>query len=269
MVTTHHPILALQMGERILLVKASSKDTEKTQLSGELISIPYDLQQSVLQKLLEKYPQLNGRFLPFMMDATGYRFEGYFGLPIGLVTAGFALWLMYLGFRWMGRPETHKVWRRLEQGGSAQQAGMAIDMEMAAEGGGEKFGTSRLTSHWLVNAPAFSVGVMRLEDVVWGYQKITKRYTNGIPTGKSYHVVVFDRGGYRMELMAKKKTGPALLQSLSQRAPWMIAGFSADLEKIWKQRRAEFLEAVDQRKAQPKQSAPTPAPDATKEFAPS
>ncbi len=41
-----------------------------------------------------------------------------------------------------------------------------------------------------------------------------------------------------------------VLESAAQRAPWLLTGYSADLEKTWKQNRAAVVEAVEQRRQQ-------------------
>jgi hypothetical protein len=99
-----------------------------------------------------------------------------------------------------------------------------------------------------------------MEDVVWAYLQVVKHYHSGIPTGKSHFVKVFDREGTSATISTKKKTAPELLQTLQRRVPWAVYGFSADIEQLWKKRRAEFLSSVDQRrgKTQTTNGAKTP-----------
>jgi hypothetical protein len=40
------------------------------------------------------------------------------------------------------------------------------------------------------------------------------------------------------------------LEAACQRAPWLMAGFSPDLEQTWKSNRAALIAAVDQRHRQ-------------------
>ncbi len=42
----------------------------------------------------------------------------------------------------------------------------------------------------------------------------------------------------------------ALLQQINQNAPWVVLGYSADIEKSWKTNRAAFIKSVDDRRAQ-------------------
>ena len=258
-ITTHHPILAAKIGDRLLIVKAS-KDVDATKLSGELTSIPSDVRSQVLLALEEKNPKLKGRFLPAMLDATNYRVNGYIGIAAGSLFGLALAWCLWKGLRWTSRPETHAVWKKLAKYGPAQQVGSQLDAEFQGEGGGEKFGNAHLTTNWLVHASPYSLEVFRTADLAWAYAHIVKHYHSGIPTGKSHYVKVFDRDGASAMMQVKKNVLPNLLQALQRRAPWATFGFSADLEKMWKQRRGDFLQAVEQRKGRPQgQAVSSPA----------
>lgn len=246
-ITTHHPFLAAKIGDRLLLVKAS-KNSLVTQFSGEITSIPSDVQNQVLAVLQQKYPALNGRFLPIMLDATSYRANGYLGIAAGALFGLGLLWCLWKGLRWSARPETHPVWQKLSTYGSPQQIGMQLDAELQGEGGGEIFGNAHVTTNWLVCSSAYEVHVMRMADVVWAYPQVVKHYHSGIPTGKSHFVKVFDRQGALMTISVKKTVGPNLLLALQRRLPWAIYGFSADLEQMWKKQRPQFLLKVDEQK---------------------
>jgi hypothetical protein len=261
-ITTHHPILALKAGDRLLLVKVS-KDTEATQFSGDLTSIPSDVRSEVLSVLQQRNPELKDRFLPVMLDATSYRLNGYIGSAAGTLFGLALLWFLLKGLQWRAKPETHPVWKKLGKYGSAQQVGSQLDAEVRSEGGGETFGAARLTTNWLVHSSAFNIEVMRIADVVWAYLQVVKHYHSGIPTGKSHFVKVFDREGASATISTKKKLAPDLLQSIQRRVPWAIYSFSPGLEQMWKKRRAEFLLGVDQekRKTQAPSAQAQPATD--------
>jgi uncharacterized protein DUF6709 len=246
-ITTHHPILAVQAGDRLLLVKVS-KDSAATQFSGELTSIPSDVRSQVLAVLEERHPELKGRFLPVMLDATSYRLNGYLGIAAGALVGLALVWCFWKGLKWSAKPETHPVWKKLGKYGSALQVGSQLDAELRSEGGGETFGSAYLTTNWLVLSSTYNIEVMRMADVVWAYPHVVKHYHSGIPTGKSHFVKVFDREGASTTISVKKNVAPNLLLSIQRRVPWAIYGFSTDLEQTWKKRRAEFLLAVDQQK---------------------
>jgi len=261
-ITTHHPFLAAKIGDRLLLVKAS-KDSATTQFSGEITSVPNDVQNQVLAVLEQKHPEVKGRFLPIMLDATSYRANGYLGIAAGTLFGLGLLWCLWKGLTWSTKPETHHVWKKLAMYGPAEQVGSQLDAELRGEGGGEIFGNAHLTTNWLVHSSAYDVHVIRMADVVWAYPQVVKHYHSGIPTGKSHFVKVYDRPGALMTISVKKDVGPNLLLALQRRTPWAIYGFTADLEQMWKKRRSEFLLAVDQQKkrTQPSTAAAKPAAD--------
>jgi hypothetical protein len=261
-ITTHHPFLASKIGDRLLLIKAS-KESTATQFSGEITSVPSDVQNQVLAVLQQKYPDLKGRFLPVMLDATSYRLNGYLGIAAGTLFGLGLLWCLWKGLNWSAKPETHHVWKKLALYGPAEQVGSQLDAELRSEGGGETFGNAHVTTNWLVHSSAYDVHVMRLTDVVWAYPQVIKHYHSGIPTGKSHFVKVFDRPGSLITVSVKKNIGPNLLLALQRRSPWAIYGFTADLEQMWKKRRPEFLQTVDQQKKriQPSSAATKPAVD--------
>jgi len=246
-ITTHHPFLAARIGDRLLLVKAS-KDSDATQLSGEIMNVPRDVQNQVLALLQRKHPETNGKFLPVMLDATNYRLNGYLGIAAGLLFGLGSLWCLGKGLKWSASPEAHPVWKKLALCGPAERIGSQLDAELRSEGGGEIFGNAHVTTNWLVHSSALDVHVSRMADVVWAYPQVVKHYHSGIPTGKSHFVKVFDRRGALMTISVKKNVGPNLLLALQRRVPWAIYGFTADLEQMWKKRRSEFLQAVDQQK---------------------
>jgi len=247
LITAHHPILALRAGDRLLLVKVS-KDTAATQFSGQLTGIPSDVRSQVLSVLEGKHPELKGRFLPVMLDATSYRLNGYIGIVASAVFGLALVWCFWKGLKWSAKPETHPIWKKLGKYGSPQQVGSQLDAELRSEGGGETFGSAHLTTNWLVLSSTYNIEVMRMAEVVWAYPHVVKHYHSGIPTGKSHFVKVFDREGASTMISVKKNVVPNLLQVLQRRAPWAIYGFSPDLDQMWKKRRAEFLLAVDQQK---------------------
>lgn len=255
-ITTHHPILAVSVGDRLLLVKAS-KDTTAIKFSGEVTSIPDDVQNKVIAPLEQKNPKIKGLFLPVMLDATSYRFNGYLGITAGAVFGLALLWCLWKGLQWSAKPETHRVWKKLAMYGPAEQVGSQLDAELRSEGGGEVFGSARVTTNWLVYSSGYDVHVMRMADVVWAYPQVIKHYHSGIPTGKSHFVKAFDRSGALMTISVKKNVGPNLLLALQRRTPWATYGFSADLEQMWEKRRPEFLQTVEQK--QKAQSSPAAA----------
>ena len=261
-ITTHSPILALRLGDRLLLVKASDRASVTT-FSGALSAIPADMNAGVVQPIYQKHPELNGRFLPLMLDATSFRRDGYFGMTFGILLGGLWIWMLVCGFRWRAEPATHSAYKKLARLGSPQQLEMDLDAQFRSCGGGEKLGSARLAPQWLVNQRAFSLSVMRAADVIWAYPRVVKHYHGFIPTGKTFSLVVYDRTGAMTEIAVKKKTSAAALQSLRARATNAIFGYNDALIRLWRKNRPQFIQQVDSQIAKARQATAS-APQSAK-----
>jgi hypothetical protein len=79
-------------------------------------------------------------------------------------------------------------------------------------------------------------------------QEGTKHSVNFIPTGTSFAALLYDRHGDSLELRAGQKQVEALMSMICQQAPWIAAGFSKDLERLWKSQKTAFIGAVDERR---------------------
>ena len=123
-----------------------------------------------------------------------------------------------------------------------------LDAEMLTEH--PKAGGVHLTPNWLVHSAPASLSATRIDDVVWAYKQVTQHRTNGIPTGKTYAAQIWDRHGVRITVAGKEPVVNQALEAVAQRSPWVLAGFSPELEKTWKQNRAAVIDAVEQRRRQ-------------------
>ena len=242
-------IVALVVNKRLLLVKTPA-DNQQLQFTGTLAAVPMEISNGVVRPFQQKYPEQKDAFLPFMLDATGFRkgdnlFVAAFGAGFGVV----GLILIGIPVRRQLRPENHPLLTQLAKYGGLQDVRMRIDSEMRREGGGEKFGAMQITTNWLINAAAYKTNVMATRDVVWAYPKVTKHYHNGIPTGKSYSAIIRDSKGQSLEISGKKDSVPKLLESLQRRMPWVLVGFSKELEALWLKEKPKFLQLIEQRRA--------------------
>jgi hypothetical protein len=243
-------VVVLVVGKRLLLVD-TPKDNHQLQFTGTLMQVPAPVSNGVVHQWEEKRPELKGAFLPYMLDATGFRTKGDnlwaaaggagFGI-VGLVLVGMAV-------RRKVQPDSHPLLTQLVKYGGLQDVRMRIDSEIRGEGGGEKFGAMQITTNWLIQAAAFKTNVMATRDVVWAYPKVTKHYHNGIPTGKSYSAIVRDSKGQSLEISGKKDSVPKMLESLQRRMPWVVMGYSKELEALWMKEKPKFFQLVEQRRA--------------------
>ncbi len=242
-------IIALVVNKRLLLVKTPA-DNHQLQFTGTLTAVPAEVLHGAVRQWDEEHPDLKGAFLPFMLDATGFR-KGD-NLFLAIAGAGFGvLGLVLIGIplRRQLQPERHPLLTQLPKYGGLQDVRMRIDSEVRSEGGGEKFGAMQITTNWLIHAAAYKTNVMATRDVVWAYPKVTKHYHSGIPTGKSYSAIIRDSKGQSVEISGKKDSVPKLLESLQRRMPWVLVGFSKELEALWLKEKPKFFQQMEQRRA--------------------
>ena len=243
-------IVALVVNKRLLLVD-TQKDNHQLQYTGTLMAVPTEVSNGLIRKWEKERPDLKGAFLPFMLDATGFRTKGD-NLLVAAGGVGFGILgvvLIGIPLRRKMQPESHPLLTQLAKYGGLQDVRMRIDSEMRSEGGGEKFGAMQVTTNWLIHAAAYKTNVMATRDVVWAYPKVTKHYHSGIPTGKTYSAIIRDSKGQSVEVSGKKDSVPKMMESLQRRMPWVMIGFSKELEALWLKEKPKFFQLVEQRRA--------------------
>jgi hypothetical protein len=174
---------------------------------------------------------------------------GIFGLLVGIPTAAWALWqLQQVGRRW-SQPEAHPIAKRLAASGQdAAAVASQIEQELA-QPSVQKVGKTTVTPTWLFRQHGTGLDVVKLDQLLWIYQKVTQRRVNGVPAGKSYAVVLSDRAGHRFEIPASEAQTTEILHLLEAKAPWAINGYSDELQKIWNKDREELVTVVNERRA--------------------
>jgi hypothetical protein len=239
--------MALLLDDRLLIVKAPD-DTKTTDYTGYLEAIPSEVRTEIIGDLESAAPDVKDAFLPFMLNAGSFRGTGYVALGLGIPLFGLCLWGLARAIRRSNDPSAHPILRALGRFGPPDYVASQIDAEMQAEH--PKAGAVHLTPNWLVHSAPASLSATRIDDVVWAYKKVTQHRTNGIPTGKTYAAQIWDRHGVCITVTGKEPAVNQALEAVAQRSPWVLAGYSPDLEKTWKQNRAAVIEAVEQRRRQ-------------------
>lgn len=250
---------ALNLNDRLLLVKIPGDVTVKatqTQYTGALVDMSSDEKTQVVDQF-ESENDNTGAFLPFMLDTSDFRTNGYIALAVGFVVLLICIWLVLTALSRMTDHTKHPIIRALRRFGDPQQVADQINADMSNPH--ETAGKIHLGTTWLV-IPGASPGLAatRFDDLVWAYGKVTQRRTNGIPTGKSYSAIFCDRYGASMTVQAKEKSMNEILQVVGKRAPWVILGYTPQALGGWKSNRAAMIAAVDQRRQQVKGASPTP-----------
>lgn len=253
--------VALVVDDRLLLVKEDEVSTE-TQLTGALVPIPADVQSEFIDAVIKDEPDLEGVFMPMLLDTSGFRTPGYWGLGIGLPLVLLALWNIIKGVRRSTAFEAHPVARALARFGQPDQVAAAIAAEVQNDPHGVKVGPIQITPSWLLRSTAYSLNVVHLSEIVWAYQKVTQHSYNFVPTGKTYAVVLKQRNGKALEMSIKKKAVEPVMEAIHSRAPWAIIGFSSELERAWNKERPVLIQAIDERRQQILGQSAAPIPPA-------
>jgi hypothetical protein len=238
---------ALFLDDNLLLVKLPNQSEDK-QISGSLVAVPNDEQVQVIQPFEQEYPRIKGQFLPVMLDAGNFRLPGFIGIPIGVLVALLSLLGLSRALGRNGDPLKHPIMRSLARFGDPQTVADQIDMEMQGEH--PTLNNTHFTRTWLIQQGPLSFNATRLEDVVWLYKKVTQHRTNGIPTGKSYAALIWDRYGKCITISANEQNVEKILGAAYNRSPWAMAGWSKDLEKQYRKQREALAAQVDQRRQQ-------------------
>ena len=235
----------LRVGEKILLVKADP-GKEKLEYSGELVATTGRVKEDLLRPLATEDADLAREVLPFTLNAADYRSNGYTMLMIGLPVLALALWNCLKAVRRSGEIQTSPVWKNLAVYGNAEQLSQQIEAELQPAMI-RKYGKLQIAQQWMVRRKTFSTWVSPIADLVWVYKKVTKHSVNFIPTGKTYSVVLVGRHRQRIEEQMKEKAVNEMLADLAARVPWILFGFTKDLEKAWQKDPAGVIAAVDSR----------------------
>lgn len=233
---------------RLLLVETSSFSRPRETYGGVLVPFPSEVQREIVDSLYSDDPRLREDMLPFMLDNRdmGDAIAGMFFNGLGLLGAvglvGYTLWRMQDSNR-------HPIMQALKRFGEPETVVREIESEMAMSAQPVTKHV-KVTKHWLMYHQVGIMRIVKLDDLVWMYQKVTQRRVNGVPAGKTYEVILYDRHGKLTTIQGKENDMLTVLNAVLQRVPWTITGYSAELDKAWRKDRALMISAVDVRRAQ-------------------
>ena len=84
--------------------------------------------------------------------------------------------------------------------------------------------------------------LLEAQRVVWAYGQTVQHRTNGIPTGKTYALILRTDNGKMYTVPMKKDAVPEVLEAMHDAYPDWVMGYSKDLEDIYKQSPVELRE---------------------------
>src|SRR6266540_5216879 len=233
---------ALVFGRRFLVVRTAGAESQVAE--GKLVPWPAELESQLFDSKAMR--SLRSQFYPFYLDGDSFRRPGYVVITVGIIFLLLFAWQALPAWRAWRDPERHPLAKRIAQWGDPMGVALAAEHEfdnpLLKGKAGWRFG-----SKYLVRSTFFTFTVLRFQDVLWGYKKVTKHSVNFIPTGKTYEAIIQCYGG-TATIPGKEKKVHEVLAFVQQRAPWAMYGFSDDLASLFNKRQQEFAHGVEQRR---------------------
>lgn len=234
--------VALLVGDRWLIVKTESGAS--TRAEGALLEIP----GSVRSKLFGEFSaaEVKETFYPYYLQMEGFRTPGYWGIAV--LAAFFGLLVVYGRGSWNRLKDAtkHPVLQRIQSWGDPITVSGEIEREFNS-GIQIRAGSTVVTDRFLITKTFFNFDVLRFEDLLWAYKKVTKHSVNFIPTGKTFSAVLVCYGG-AVELNGNDQKTDELLGVAAAKAPWAIFGYSKEIEELFNKQTAGFCAAVEERR---------------------
>lgn len=239
-------LVALTVGDTLLLTRVDREAKVGVEYDGILEPMSSRLREDVVTSIEAQFPDVEGRFLPHVLDTTGYRGRiiaaGMAWLVLG-VTSLFGIWLAASGLH---DNFSDAAMKSLARYGTLPAVVEAVEKSMA----GKTFQLDRalVLDQWLVLPGLLSLQVMRLDDVVWFYHEPPQWEVRGWFAVADHSLIVYDRHGVRLNFRATKEVVDRLVLELQSRVSWAASGYTRNMEMLWRVDRHAFLEEVDDRR---------------------
>ena len=235
------------LDDKYLLVERETRD-ESTTLVGSLDTMVSDEKIKIIEDIEKDNPSLKGQFLPYKLNAKPFATTGsYFWMGVLAVLGLLGLFNIV---RWVLRNSNkaaHPIMKQLAKFGDAQQAAQQINAQIPADSKGPLV----TSPNWIATITALGAKLQRTDDLIWAHIIRTQHKTYGVTTSKTSALRIYDRNGKMQTVNFGTKAGKAeeFQDLLKANAPWVLVGYSDEIEKTWKKNRAEIIAAVDARRA--------------------
>jgi len=236
---------AFAIGNHYLVVRTAAGDASPA-AEGTLVPWSEELENQMFDT--KEMRALRDNFYPFYLDSDSFRRPGYVVIVVGILFLALFLWQVLPAWRAWRDPERHPLAQRVARWGDPMGIALEAEHEFANPLMKGKSGW-RFGNKYLVRSTFFTVNLVRLRDVLWGYKKVTKHSVNFIPTGKTYEAIVAYLGGM-VHIRGSEKKVHEMLAFVQQRTPWAVFGFSDELAATFNKRPQEFARSVEQRRQQ-------------------
>jgi hypothetical protein len=127
----------------------------------------------------------------------------------------------------------------------------AIDAELARVDSRTPLRTLRLTPQWLISTKLSEFRILHRDEVVWICPTYQNTYFTIIPTGRRHQLRIWDRYGRMLALNGRKAAVQEAGVAIVQRAPWIFAEYTAELNAAFWRRRKGLWEKTPKRGGDP------------------
>ena len=104
------------------------------------------------------------------------------------------------------------------------------------------FKTIHMTDDWLIFSTLSEWKIVKYSDMVWCYKSITTHYRNGVKTGKTYSLIIYDNAKRKFDMRCSNEEEVGLiLYCLSQKTPGILFGYDAGFLNEWKKSPEKFI----------------------------
>ena len=213
-----------------------------TSFIGSIEPIPADVQRTLSDDA--NFP-VTATLLPFMLNTTPFRTNGYWGLVLFVPIFIVALWNIQNSIRRYMIPTLHPIYKSFRHYGDPLEVATSINKEFNDI---EKIPNSLITTHWLIIPRFFTTDFIPLNQILWVYKKKTKHFVNTAPSHTTFEVIISTRFSRQMQINSDELGVSKIIETLYQRVPWIIVGYNDELKKMYRKNRYELINYVDQRR---------------------
>jgi len=198
---------------------------------------------SQIVKIIE-IKEITGSISPSVLKVFGV---SPFGIIVVLIVAGINIWNIIKGVKSFINPTNHKIYKNLINSYYPIDVIEAIDDE-ASSNAVEKLDKLTVLPSWWIGQNFFTITVVKVNDILWVYKKVTKNSINLIPMGKTFDLVIGLSNRHIKIISMKEKNIDKVLNYIKDRYPWIITGYSEELKATWDRRFGEFSSYVNNKK---------------------
>lgn len=107
----------------------------------------------------------------------------------------------------------------------------------------------RINTQYFMAVAGSSCYFAEAKDVLWIYKNIVQHKVNGIPTGKTYALIIKKTNGKEFNVAMKNEAAAdEAIEYVAQNMPYVILGYDDELAKIYAKERTEMMYEVEKRR---------------------